>query len=439
MNPISSLYQQTALAYESDRFQRIRRARDAYEGRLPKPLKVRSGAPDDNVRLNFCRYIVDRNVAALWTDDFSIEIGGPDDQTGERYLDDVWPEHERRELLLDLATSGSIAGDVFVQIAIEDGRPRVVLLDPEGVTASWSPDDYRQVTSYVYQASFISSSGEAVAWRDRFERQSDGSWLIWREEGSTGRGYRPVGMQLEWRYPFPPILHIKNFVSPHHFYGSPDLTDDIIGLQYAIERVASLVNRIIRLHGYPKTIARGLAKTDLQIGVDGIIFLPNVDQQIENLEMQSDLSASLNFLRQLIERLALAASMPDLARTDQIGTAESGTALKIVYKPLLDRIATKRLFYGRLVRDIVSALLTIGGLERLASDITLHWGEPLPVNDAERLQIALLKQQLGISRQTILRELGYDPDAEAERRQAEQEADQTLALRAFDAGQVPLA
>jgi len=50
-------------------------------------------------------------------------------------------------------------------------------------------------------------------------------------------------------------------------------------------------------------------------------------------------------------------------------------------------------------------------------DVRVVWPELLPRNMTEETQAALLKQQIGVSQETLLRELGYDPELEAQRRQ----------------------
>ena len=54
-------------------------------------------------------------------------------------------------------------------------------------------------------------------------------------------------------------------------------------------------------------------------------------------------------------------------------------------------------------------------------DITLSWESPLPVDDLQTVQAYVLLKQLGISNNSIMRKLGYDPEEEA-RLSAEEDA-----------------
>lgn len=53
-------------AEELARQKRYQKAWDAYFGNQPKPLTVKPGKPDDNVRLNYVRLVVDATVAFLF-------------------------------------------------------------------------------------------------------------------------------------------------------------------------------------------------------------------------------------------------------------------------------------------------------------------------------------------------------------------------------------
>ena len=63
-----------------------------------------------------------------------------------------------------------------------------------------------------------------------------------------------------------------------------------------------------------------------------------------------------------------------------------------------------------------------------------QWANPQTRSDKEDLETALIKKQLGISDYTLQLEIGYDPEKEAERRHAEQEATAEIEAKAFDAG-----
>src|ERR1700726_1810075 len=52
-------------------------------------------------------------------------------------------------------------------------------------------------------------------------------------------------------------------------------------------------------------------------------------------------------------------------------------------------------------------------------DITLSWESPLPVDDLQTVQAYVLLKSIGVSNNSIMRKLGYDPEEEMALSQAE--------------------
>lgn len=96
---------------------------------------------------------------------------------------------------------------------------------------------------------------------------------------------------------------------------------------------------------------------------------------------------------------------------------------------LLKKIDKKRCLYGELIINVSKAILQLKNFSP-DIDITLHWQSPLPQNLLEDLQAAILKEQVGYSKDTTLRELGADPEHENELKQQEAEE----AMTAFSRG-----
>lgn len=65
--------------------------------------------------------------------------------------------------------------------------------------------------------------------------------------------------------------------------------------------------------------------------------------------------------------------------------------------------------------------------------ITIAWQNPLPHDDLQSLQAAILKKQIGISDTTIQREQGYDPEEE----QALSQVEDAAKMQALAAAQIP--
>lgn len=386
-----------------------------YDGAQPSGiLKVKEDGIDDNVSTNYAQTIVDKGTSFLFGSDLKIDVG----TEGDRLLSEVWPEDSRAVDLVDLATNGGIFGHAWLKIAIAEAVPQIHVLDPLNMSASWDKGDYKQVTRYRNQFNTEDENGTPIIWREDTIRVTGGWQIIESASRPDSRNWQEV-RRISWPYPFAPIIECKNLPKPNEFYGKPDLSRNVLAICFYIARVDSLINKIIRAHASPKPFAKGLQKQNLEMGTDGMLFLPDKESEIKLLEMSGDLNGALSFRKQLRESLAEVSHVPEVAsgKLEGIGTL-SGLALKLLYGPLLDRTVTKRRLYGKLVKDVVRAILTIAGTR--PGEIALHWPNPMPADETEMVNNASVKKEIGVSTDTLLSEMGYDPQAERTKRQAEQ-------------------
>jgi hypothetical protein len=421
-------------AADTERQMLMAKACRYYDGDEPKDiLTVKPGGPDDNTIINYSETIVDKGVSFLFGDELNIEIGGEEDETGEEYLETVWPEDDRHCDLIDLGTNGGVFGHAWLKITLDNDKPTVMVLDPLNMSADWDPKNYKRVLRYRNQYSTTDDAGNPIIWRE--DTEPDGlNWII-REYWSKPdmAGWISAGT-TPWPYPFAPVFECKNLPKPNEFYGRADLSKFVLSITYYIARVDSLINKIIRAHAGPKPVARGLKQQDLKIGIDDVLFLPDKDTTLELLEMEGDLLNALAFRKQLREALSEASHVPEVAtgKLESVGQL-SGLALKILYGPLLDQTSKKRRLYGKMIKHLVKALLAIGG--KGEKDVKLNWPNALPGDDAANVTTAEGKKRLGVSEDTLLRELGYDPEHEREKRELDSEDMASTMLDKFARGE----
>ena len=111
--------------------------------------------------------------------------------------------------------------------------------------------------------------------------------------------------------------------------------------------------------------------------------------------------------------------MPKVAFGDPDGLgAVSGVSMQLRFAPLLEKTEDKRLTYGALIQEIDRRALALGGWGE--TTIThLHWPELLPSDPLQERQVYVLDDSLGVSTETILEKLGYDPEQEKQRKDEE--------------------
>lgn len=431
----NNLLQQAEIA-EQQRQQMMAKALAYYDGDEPQNiLVVKPGDPDDNMAINYAQMIVRKGRSFLFGQPLGIGVGSETDTTGEAQLDKLWPAQARQRDLLELATNGGVCGHAWAKIALYAGRPEVVVLDPLNMSARWESDNYKRVTQYINQYNTFDQHNKPVIRRERTELQANGFWVIYYEESRPeAQIWTQFAPPVSWNYSFAPVFHCQNLISANEFYGQADLHKSVLSLIYYIARIDSLINRIVRVHAYPKPVATGIQKTDLQVGVDQVLFIPQKEARLELLEVTGDLAGAREFRKQLREALAEIAHVPEIAtgKLDNIGQL-SGLALKILYGPLIDQTNDKRVTYGPLIEGICQALLELSG--RKNETILLHWPNPLPQDEKLDAEAKLAKKQVGVSQDSLLRELGYNPGHEAEMRKSEETALGNNLLNAFEQGQ----
>jgi hypothetical protein len=438
---LDALLMATAEA-DRQRHLRIHRAWQIYRGDQPKPLRVLPGEPDDNIRLNLAGLVVDTGVDALFGQDVRIEV-----MDGEAVNDDVtsWlygVYEANRDMLLwqGAATNGAVAGNAAIRIlpAPEGSQPgtlpRLLVVDPEMLRVMWSPEDVGMVEAYVLQWAMLDDAGREYGKRQVIHR--DGAqWLIVDQESRERIGGQWVTIaETPWRFSWAPIVDCQNLPEPNAYWGRPDLTDDVLETQLAINRVMSNAARVQRIHGHPKVVAKGVGDGDLDVGPDEAIVLPDPDSEVSLLEPRATVADHIELFNTVKAALHEISRVPAITagNLENIGQL-SGLALKILYGPLVRKTEVKRRLYGGMMMELSRRLCELGGYgPDLYAEI--RWPEIIPDDPMTGAMAAEALQRAGVSQATTLSELGYDPDAEAERSSSEQTNIGSALLTAFDRG-----
>lgn len=439
---VSAYLDQTAAADDA-RAAAIHRAWHIYRGNHPKPLKVREGEPDDNVRLNLAGLVVDTGVDALFGQDLvlSITSGGTTDERASEYVRGVFEANREMLLLQSAATNGAVAGHAAIRLlppvagAPTGTLPRLLVVDPEMLRVVWHPDDVGTVEAYVLQWSALTDDGKEAGHRQIIQRDGTG-WMITEQvSDARGRGDWITTDETAWKYGWSPIVDTQNLPEPNAYWGRPDLTSDVLETQLAVNRVMSNAARVQRIHGHPKIVAKGVGDGDLDVGPDEAIILPDSDSDLFLLEPRGGVEGHLAMFAAVKAALHEISRVPEITagRLDGVGQL-SGLALKILYGPLIRKTEVKRRLYGAMVEALALNLCEFGGVggDNLAAAI--RWPEIVPTDPADQAAAAEAMQRAGVSQATTLAAMGFDAEAEATQRAAEQTNIGAALLTAFDSG-----
>jgi len=440
------IFLQRMKAIEDERLEMYRRHWDYYRGQHKAMLPIRSGQPDDNVRINVTKVVVDQSVAFLFGKDVGFQLQEGEQTPEEEALAVCWRRNRKMTLLNEIGITGSLCGHVFVKLIPEyatDGegtdRPiewvRLVNIQPEYMSVRWNQQDVSEAEQFVIQWTEETEDGKALDRRQVIQKDDAGKWGLTHEIARGAQGWRadPDNPPIDWPWDWPPISHCQNLIAPSSFYGFSDLEG--LELQDAINYVASKVQRITRYHAHPKSIGKGFNVNQLSQREDEMIVLPDPESDLWNLEMKSDLSGTMAYLDRLINWCMAVARIPRIDPAVINVGALSGFALRVLYGDLLRKTNVKRCTYGDMLTEINAHMLEMMGHgEELVT--TLHWQDPLPSNPLESVEALLKERELGtVSKETAAVSLGRDWETEQERLANEAANEDTIGarmLRAFE-------
>lgn len=416
-----------------------------YDGAHPASLKRQAGLPDPNIVLNYPRLIVDTGVRYLMnalevTTDAEDEQGDAEDAAVEA----LW-SRDGALTRQKIATSGAIGACAFVKLQPQadlgapslDNPPLVVDLDPSNMTVLTDPDDYTTVLEYRY--AWLPADAEPTPKRQRTIRQQDETWLIvdehleknvWVEDGRE-----------TWPYAWSPVFSCQNMPKPNEYWGVSDLEPDLLGLVRSANRIGSVWQKILLLHGHPTLFGKGLGergKAGSAAWSIGQMVTGGADSDLKVVEMAGDLQAIDTYYNRVTDAIHEFSQIPVVATGKLESTGQlSGVALQILYSPLVQKTERKRETYGALVRDVTERGLELMGI---TATVTLNWPEVTPndpLSERQSLQIDLTEGL--VSKHTAMIALGYDPDVEEPLISGEADQAMERERQLMDAGEGPAA
>jgi hypothetical protein len=422
MNPVEMNILELASADEQVRVLKINEAWNCYLGQIAKPLRVRANQPDDNVIVNFARLVVNKAVSFLFGEGVSFALDSDQEiDPREEWLNQCWRRNHQASMLKKLAQNGAISGHAYIKIIPGIPFPRFVVLDSQNVTAIWKADDIETVEKYTVSFPTI-LDGAPAAYRQVIEQDTTATWKMTQQMKRTlDREWTTTSIEI-WPHQWAPIIDCQNLPLANSFYGLADLNDDTLPLMNSINFTLSNIQKIIRYHAHPRTWGKSIMANELSSGPDEVMLFPSPDAELHNLEMSGDLGSSIAFYERLKELFFALARIPEVSigKLDNAG-ALSGVALKILYEPLIELTQDKRTSYEEMLIELNRRALDLGGYGNENVGI-VNWPELTPTDPKSDAETALLDQQLGASKRTLLAKRGYDPDVEESNCSTEAEA-----------------
>lgn len=402
----------------NDRLRRYERYRKYYDGE------------HDIVRRSR-RHKRPRNLIDLMVDTIVAHLGHATVTWGANDKANTLDEHLQATLaangaeLLDETTEigASVQGDAAYKVTYDDEqqRVRVATVDPAGLFIETAADDLTDIWhiahSYELERSalplvlpnlstFTSNSRKVRV----TESWTAGLWQIWLDNQLASSVPNPYG-EL-------PYVVFPNVRVPWERWGRSDVARLIDHQDRYNDSGADLDDMMELAHAV--ILMSGVDNADDLVVRPGAIWElpPNAKAELLDFLRNGAAAQRLEVLEALRSEMQQAARVPDLALGLKEVANVSGAALNIQLGPLLRLVARKRLSRSEALRRRAQLIARLGAkFQGLPSDTGLtpdvYWTEALPSDRSVELANATAELNLGLSRETALKRVGFD-DAGAE-------------------------
>lgn len=422
MPPASHGYQPTddglrraADAERQARASMMARAWDYYEGRHARPLKVRSGGTDNNVIVNLIALHADHTVAFAVPDFPTLELDALHDTETERQIRALWRQAGGANWLATLMLGGVFSGHVFVRVLPPDPTagtpfPRLIKLNPANVLCFWEAGDVSRLLWYEVQ---YTAEGETRRQDILAPGAADNvCWQI-REYSVNDVGGATLRSITDWPYVVPPLIDWQHLPRPGAYYGAHELTN--VGLNDAVNKVASDVKAILRTHASPRLVGFGFQADKLQeTAVDALWTIPDSDARVQILEMNSDLASSMAYMRFLTDTYMQLARVTVLSGGPDAYKGVTNLGIRSAFMAQLAKTRTLQAAYGDGLARLTQAAFSLMGQPIALPEV--KWRSALPESDLENIQALAQERALGIvSQETIAAQRGYQWEVEKAR------------------------
>lgn len=393
-------------------------------------FKRPEGEPQNTI--NYSARFVDKGVAFLMGKGFTINVEKDAEEITKPFLDKVWDDNDRLALGVEMGQSGGITGNSWVKVALEKyeadedpllaemypkGRIRLTVLPSYACFPRWNPHDKDRMDAMriIYPITIMEKDKPKTVWyREEITKKEIREYIDDKLQSTRKNDLGTIY-----------VVRIRNLIVANNSLGKSDL-QDIIPLQKEFNEKTTDVSDIINYHASPITIVYGAKTNNLEKGARKIWGGLPKDAKVENLELKTDLSSSMNYITLIKNAMFEIASMPDDALGSSTAVSNtSGIALHIKNQPLIDTNNNKRITYGTGIEEINRLILRIADVYELDDfdkeafnslkpydkwTTDIMFPDPLPKD--ELMQMQIIAQKLTnhlITRIDALRELGeYD-------------------------------
>ena len=275
-------------------------------------------------------------------------------KTVNDFLNEVWDDNNKETLCIELGQTKSITGECWIKIQYEsqedlndvfdeypNGRIRVSVVPTQFVFPKFNDHDKDKLESLLIMYPIRSVRDTGLMFKRATEQTiiykecwTKDEIIVYEDGTEIDRMNNPYG--------FIPFVQIKNFPIAGRTRGVSDL-EDLIPLNVELNTKRSDVSEVIDYHSAPITLVYGAKIGNLEKGANKVWGGLPKDSRVENLSLQGDLTASVNYTQNLKTTMCEIVGIPENALGGAMGISNtSGVALQYVNMPLIERTKIKK-------------------------------------------------------------------------------------------------
>lgn len=400
---------------------------------------------DQNLAFNWCKAFADYIINFNFSKGIHFHVPEAAEAITPYLLNRVWTEdNDKGSVIYEIGQYGVVSGDVFVKVAFEPPyrdaggmvhapRIRILPLNPAHCFPEWHPHDRTRMISFKLKYKFWATQRDGTRGVNTYVEQITEEVI---------REY--VNDELISERPNPlgtvPVAYCPNVAVASSPWGLSDI-QDLVGLNREYNEKASDISEIINYHAAPVTVITGAKASNLEKGPRKVWAIGNKDARIQNLQLEGNLSGPLGYLTLLKQSMHELTGVPEQALGSmQPISNTAGVALAMLYQPLMQRHAQKKVQYSRLFNRINELVIRYASIyepewlqynpeiaavplkrdqypwldpnDPMTYRTTCEWESPLPMDALLMLNEVQAKMAVGLeSKKGALRALGeHFPD-----------------------------
>lgn len=452
-SPQNQLYSTFFDYYNGKHFSIVGISESDYSHNRVQSLRTRSGielydnTKDDDYRVpvcsNWCRPIIQTIADFTRGVDETIEItvgGAGVDPQEEKTVREVWKKNQLEILTHKTAQEAGIFGKTYLRFrgGTKDkltGKTAPItfsLIDPGGVHEIINPLS-EETEGYITY--FVISRKNAEKLFPDVKINNNKTEVYYAEEWSSTELNKFIdGIHLNPDknlnpYPFMPIVKVSGNLSE-----SSDI-NDVISLNDELNITLTYINEIFKYHAFPLYAPKGSGIEGNVLSADqlkSVSISPKtiMNFPLERIEGKGVDQSVIEHLNTIQKNIALVSQVPIKLLTAEIDGNTTGIALQRLMSGIIKKAEMRRGYIREAFRKLNNMIVSVGKgvYTEIESEITFP--DIVKMDTGERLDEAIKKQTLGISKETIFEELGYHYEEEEKSRQ--EEFDNSLEKRLID-------